>query len=144
PHHLVTWDGRWYVVAWDLDRDDWRTFRVDRMELRTPNGPRFVPRTLPGGDVAAWVSGKFRGDVCRGTAILDKPAATIALYTREGVVEELAESRCRVTLSSWSWNSLAAAFGRYDADLTAVGPAELADAFTQLGQRFLAAAPRGR
>src|SRR5690606_37069504 len=31
PHHLVTWVGRWYLVAWDLDRSDWRTFRVDRM-----------------------------------------------------------------------------------------------------------------
>ncbi|GAA2631743.1 hypothetical protein Adu01nite_27320 [Paractinoplanes durhamensis] len=44
---MITWDGRWYVVAWDLDRADWRTFRVDRIALRTPNGPRFTPRDLP-------------------------------------------------------------------------------------------------
>jgi predicted DNA-binding transcriptional regulator YafY len=49
PHHLATWSGRWYLVAWDLDRDDWRTFRVDRMTPRTPTGPRFSPRELPGG-----------------------------------------------------------------------------------------------
>ncbi|MBT2888393.1 WYL domain-containing protein, partial [Streptomyces sp. McG5] len=40
PHHLVTWGSRWYLVAWDLDREDWRTFRVDRLTPRTPTGPR--------------------------------------------------------------------------------------------------------
>ena len=48
PHHLVTRGGRWYLVAWDLDRDDWRTFRVDRITPRVPTGPRFAPRELPG------------------------------------------------------------------------------------------------
>lgn len=36
PHHLVSWGGRWYLVAWDLDRADWRTFRADRIDPRTP------------------------------------------------------------------------------------------------------------
>lgn len=39
PHHLVTWGGRWYLVAWDLDRDDWRTFRVDRILRAPPRAP---------------------------------------------------------------------------------------------------------
>ncbi|MET0494261.1 MAG: WYL domain-containing protein, partial [Actinoplanes sp.] len=95
PHHVITWDGRWYVIAWDLDRVDWRTFRADRMTLRTPNGPRFTPRALPGGDVAAYVTSTFRGSgdtsgnwPCQGTVLLDLPAATVALYTRDGLVEE--------------------------------------------------------
>ena len=50
PHRLVNWGRRWYLVAWDVDRDDWRTFRVDRMHLRTPTGPRFTPREPPAGD----------------------------------------------------------------------------------------------
>ncbi|WP_238158465.1 WYL domain-containing protein [Kribbella voronezhensis] len=52
PHRLVTWGRRWYLVAWDNDREDWRTFRVDRMTPRTPTGPRFAPRELPFEDVA--------------------------------------------------------------------------------------------
>jgi predicted DNA-binding transcriptional regulator YafY len=44
PHHLVTWGGRWYMISWDLDRTDWRTFRVDRMTPKSPPGPRFSPR----------------------------------------------------------------------------------------------------
>ncbi|MFE2822054.1 helix-turn-helix transcriptional regulator [Streptomyces sp. NPDC059271] len=65
PHHLVTRGGRWYLVAWDLDRDDWRTFRADRIDPRTPTGPRFTPREVPGGDVAAFVAGRFRGSKAR-------------------------------------------------------------------------------
>ncbi|QDY08622.1 YafY family transcriptional regulator [Micromonospora sp. HM134] len=143
PHHVVTWDGRWYVVAWDLDRADWRTFRADRITLRPPHGPRFTPRPLPGGDVATYVTGVFRGSggtstdwPCRGTVILDLPAATVARFTRDGFVEEIDPGRCRLTLGSWSWVSLAATIARYDADITVVGPDALTDAFALLARRF--------
>ncbi|MGA5304627.1 helix-turn-helix transcriptional regulator [Nucisporomicrobium flavum] len=143
PHHLVTWDGRWYLIAYDLDRNDWRTFRADRMLLRTPNGPRFTPRELPGGEVAAYVTSTFRGSAdmtgdwpCRGTVILGAPAATIATYTRDGIVEEAGPDRCRLTLGSWSWAGLAAAVARYDAEIEVVGPRDLAKAFAELAGRF--------
>jgi predicted DNA-binding transcriptional regulator YafY len=46
PHRLVATDRRWYLVAFDLDREDWRTFRIDRVSsLRVP-GHTFVPRPL--------------------------------------------------------------------------------------------------
>ncbi|MFF3903766.1 helix-turn-helix transcriptional regulator, partial [[Kitasatospora] papulosa] len=61
PHHLVTWAGRLYLLGWDVERDDWRTLRVDRIALRSPNGPRFTPREVPGGDVASFLIGRFRG-----------------------------------------------------------------------------------
>jgi predicted DNA-binding transcriptional regulator YafY len=48
PHRLVFTGRRWYLLAWDDDRDDWRTFRADRIRPRTPNGPRFTPRPPPG------------------------------------------------------------------------------------------------
>ncbi|MEU6810728.1 YafY family protein [Streptomyces sp. NPDC046831] len=56
PHRLVCTERRWYLVAWDLDRDDWRTFRVDRITPTPPHGPRFTPRTPPADDLAAYVS----------------------------------------------------------------------------------------
>ncbi|NEE43364.1 WYL domain-containing protein, partial [Streptomyces sp. SID8455] len=46
----------WYLVAWDLDREDWRTFRVDRITPTPPHGPRFTPRPPPADDLAAYVS----------------------------------------------------------------------------------------
>ncbi|AGL14044.1 DeoR family transcriptional regulator [Actinoplanes sp. N902-109] len=70
-------------MAWDLDRADWRTFRVDRMALRTPNGPRLTPRELPVGTwPRSWSGGSANGDwSCPGTVLLDLPAATVALYS---------------------------------------------------------------
>ncbi|MGW6273425.1 helix-turn-helix transcriptional regulator [Streptomyces sp. NPDC055060] len=56
PHRIVCTERRWYLVAWDLDRGDWRTFRVDRVTPRPPHGPRFAPRTPPADDLAAYVS----------------------------------------------------------------------------------------
>ncbi|QIB46644.1 helix-turn-helix transcriptional regulator [Streptomyces aureoverticillatus] len=56
PHRLVCTERRWYLVAWDLDRADWRTFRVDRVTPRPPHGPRCEPRTPPAEDLAAFVS----------------------------------------------------------------------------------------
>ncbi|MFE2499888.1 helix-turn-helix transcriptional regulator [Streptomyces scopuliridis] len=146
PHHLVTWGGRWYLVAWDLDREDWRVFRADRINPRTPTGPRFTPRELPGGNVAAFVVGRFRGAdgsgdwPCRGEVILGLSAAVVSRYTHDGVVEELGPDRCRLVLGSWSWPGLAAAIGRFDADIEVVGPAELKDAFAHLARRYADAA----
>ncbi|GIH22565.1 DeoR family transcriptional regulator [Acrocarpospora phusangensis] len=147
PHHLVTWGGRWYLVAWDLDRADWRTFRADRIVPRTPTGPRFTPRALPGGDVAAFVTSKFQGAdgwPCRGEVILDLPAATVSRFINEGIAEELGPDRCRLVLSSWSWLGIAATLGRFDAAIEVVGPPELRDAFAHLARRYAdAAGPTG-
>jgi predicted DNA-binding transcriptional regulator YafY len=144
PHHLVTWGGRWYLVGWDLDRNDWRTFRVDRMTPKTPTGPRFVPRELPAPDVATFIADRFHGrdrNPCRGVAILQAKASDIAQWAGHGaVVEELTPTSCRLTLSGWSWTGLAAMFGMFERDLEFVGPQELKDAATQLAARYQEAA----
>ncbi|MCL3860899.1 YafY family protein [Actinotalea sp. K2] len=140
PHHLVTWRGRWYLVAWDLDRADWRTFRVDRMTPRTPTGPRFTPRTLPDPDVATYVARSFTHHdplPCTGEAVLHAPAESIARWAgREAVVEPLAEDRCRVVAASWSWDGLAAWFGLFGCDLDVVGPPPLHEAARRLAARY--------
>ncbi|MER7349795.1 WYL domain-containing protein [Streptomyces aurantiacus] len=146
PHHLVARGGRWYLVAWDLDREDWRTFRADRITPRTPTGPRFPSRDLPGGDVAAFVTSRFQGAdgtggwPCRGEVILALPAAAVSPHAPDGVVEELGPDRCRLVLGSWSWPGLAATIGRFDADIEVVGPAELGAAFAHLARRYADAA----
>ncbi|GAA0511883.1 DeoR family transcriptional regulator [Paractinoplanes deccanensis] len=144
PHHLITWRGRWYLIAWDLDRADWRTFRADRITPRTPAGPRFAPRDLPGGDPATFVRSRFRGGdadwPCRGEVIVHRPAHSVAAFVGDGLVEELAGDRCRLVLGSWSWPGLAAAVARFDADFEVVGPGELRAALAELGRRCTAAA----
>ncbi|WP_187977383.1 YafY family protein [Mycetocola sp. JXN-3] len=148
PHHLVTVAGRWYLVAWDLDRDDWRIFRVDRIAPRTPNGPRFTPREVPGGDVSAFVSARFKGSdrenvwPCNGSAILALPARDVRPFVGDGTLTDLGPERCRLEVGSWSWVSLAAALCRFDCAIEVVGPPELRAAFATLAARTAAAAVR--
>jgi predicted DNA-binding transcriptional regulator YafY len=149
PHHLVVRAGRWYVVGWDPDRDDWRTYRADRMTPRFPTGPRFAPREVPGGDVAAFLSARFKGSEsanawpCRGEVILDLPVAEVAPFAGDGVVEELGATRTKLTSGSWSWAALAAALARFDTEIEVVSPPELRAAFAELSRRAGRAAGTG-
>lgn len=143
PHHLVTWGGRWYLVGYDLDRADWRTFRVDRMTPRTPTGPRVAFRAVPGGDVAAFVGerlGARPGRPCRGEAVLAMPASQVARWAgREALVEAVDGSRARLVTSAWSWDGLAAVLGMFGVPFEVVGPPELDEACRRLADRYGAA-----
>jgi predicted DNA-binding transcriptional regulator YafY len=55
PHSLVNHRQRWYLVAWDRGRRDWRTFRIDRLTGPAPTGVRFAAHRLPAPDAAAFV-----------------------------------------------------------------------------------------
>ncbi|GCD93137.1 helix-turn-helix transcriptional regulator [Embleya hyalina] len=149
PHHLVVRAGRWYVVGWDPDRGDWRTFRADRMTPRIPNGPRFAPREVPGGDVTAFLSARFKGSEsvdawpCRGEVILGLPVAEVAPFVGDGRVEELGPDRTGLTTGSWSWAALAAALARFDTEIEVVAPPELREAFAELSRRAGRAAGTG-
>jgi predicted DNA-binding transcriptional regulator YafY len=150
PHHLVTSERRWYLVAFDLDRDDWRIFRVDRITLRSGTGPRFTRRELPGGDVATFVRSRISGQPSpvNGEVVLHARAADIAPWVGgQGLCEALPDvdgaPRCRVVLGSWSWGGLAGRFGAFDVPFEVVGPPELVEATRELAARYLAAAPDG-
>jgi predicted DNA-binding transcriptional regulator YafY len=141
PHHVVSSGWRWYLVAWDLDLGEWRIYRADRVAPRTPTGPRFVPREIPGGDAREYVAARFKGsevsDVwpCIGTVVLHLPASAVAPFAGDGTVVAVSADRCEYTNGSWSWVALAATLGRFDTDIDVVGPAELTAAFGQLAAR---------
>jgi predicted DNA-binding transcriptional regulator YafY len=65
PHSLVNHGRRWYLVAWDRGREDWRTFRVDRVQRVASTGVRFAPRKLPAKDAAAFVERSIAGTPTR-------------------------------------------------------------------------------
>nr|WP_203634875.1 WYL domain-containing protein [Streptomyces sp. SID10815] len=146
PHHLVARAGRWYLVAWDPGRQDWRVYRTDRMTLRTPNGPRFTPREPPGGDLASFLAARFKGaaeaDVwpCRAEVVIDLPPGRVLPFVGDGVVLATADDRCRVRLGSWSWTGLAAWLLRFDADIEVVNCPELRRAFATVAARSARAA----
>ncbi len=142
PLRLVVSHGRWLLVAWDLDRQDWRFFRVDRITPRSPTGPRFTPRQVPGGDVGEFVSARSKGSEvanawpCRGEVILDLPASAVIPFAGDGIVTELSADRCSLRIGSWSWGGLAASFGRFETAMEVVGPPELEAAFAELAKRY--------
>lgn len=147
PHGLVTVHGRWYLVGWDLEASDWRIFRAERISPRTPTGPRFVPREIPGGSAQALVAARFKGSdedrwPCTGTVLLDRSAADVLPFVGDGTLDDLGPDRCRLTAGSWSWVALAASFGRFGATILVVEPPELVDAFAELAERYAAAAHR--
>jgi len=141
PHHLVSSQGSWYLVAWDLEREEWRIFSADRVTPHSPTGPRFVPRQLPGGDVAEYVSARFKGSAqanqwpCNGKVVLHRPPADVLPFAGDGVVEELGPDRCSLEAGSWSWIALAASLNRFDTAIEVISPPELTEAFAQLAVR---------
>jgi predicted DNA-binding transcriptional regulator YafY len=140
PYRLVNDRRRWYLVAWDTDRDDWRTFRVDRITPRTPTGPRFTPRRLPPDhEIAARVA---RGAAeatwrYRARVIVHAPAAHVRRKLPVAVdVTALGDSRCTFEPGSDHPQMLALYLGMLDADFTIVDSPELVDALRTLIARY--------
>jgi predicted DNA-binding transcriptional regulator YafY len=143
PHRLVHTGRRWYLVAWDLDRDDWRTFRVDRIHPRTPTGPRFTPRPLPeDGDVARYVS---RGV---GTATWRYRARVVVHAPAERVrrklpvpaeIQPLGADRCMFEPGSDNPLMLASYLAMLGEDFTVEGSPELVAELRSLAERLLRA-----
>ncbi len=144
PHRLVHTGSRWYLLAWDTDRADWRTFRVDRMAPRTPTGPRFAARQPPGGDATAFVTRGLDTALFRYRArvTVRAPAATISQRVPPAVlVEAVDEGTCVVHAGADSVHQLALHLLMLEADFTVDGPPELLRMLRLLAGRLSDALP---
>ncbi|MGX6508907.1 helix-turn-helix transcriptional regulator [Rhodococcus sp. SJ-2] len=145
PHALVARRGRWYLLAWDLDRDDWRILRLDRLVPRIPGGGPFAPRPLPTPDARSFLEARMKGAEtenqwpCTGEIVIDLPVSEVAPWIVDGEVEELTDRSCRIVVGSWSWTGLLAFVLRFDAPFTVVGPEQLREAVGPLARRLDAA-----
>jgi predicted DNA-binding transcriptional regulator YafY len=110
PHQLVSAGHRWYLVAWDVRRADWRTFRLDRLDRARLAGVRCEPRALPGGDAAAFVAESIRTMPLPYSALLDvdgtPDAVREALSWSDAEIEPLGRRRSRVRVGSGSNEAL--------------------------------------
>jgi predicted DNA-binding transcriptional regulator YafY len=143
PERLVVWGRRWYLLAWDVDRDDWRTFRVDRIEPKTPTGPRFRARTLTNDDAARHVQRSAGTATWRYRARLriHAPAEHVrALLPLAVDVSADGPDRCIIEAGSDSPHHLALYVGLLDSDFEIVEPPDLAEAFKHLAERYQRAA----
>jgi predicted DNA-binding transcriptional regulator YafY len=142
PHRLVYTERRWYLLAWDVDRADWRTYRADRIRPRVPGGPRFTPKTPPE-DAVAHVLRGLGQTAWRHQAVirLHAPAAAIAerLPPGSGLLEPDGEDHCRWRTGSDSLHDLAGYISALDVPFTVESPEVLRDHLRRLADRYLAA-----
>ncbi len=142
PYRLVLLGRRWYLVCYDLDRQDWRSFRLDRLAGPHGTGARFRPRELPAGDAAAFVQAGIGSvtAVYDVEVLVDAPAAAVREgYGRWATVEEVSATRSRVRMSAdqLEWPMLL--LGGLGADFEVISPPELLDRVRDWGRRFTAA-----
>jgi predicted DNA-binding transcriptional regulator YafY len=143
PHRLVYTGRRWYLLAWDLDRGDWRTFRADRIRPKLPAGPRFAPRELPDAEAAARVlrgagslAWKYQAEV-RLHASAEELAGRIP--PEAGLLVPIDDQTCLLQTGTNSLLDLVAYLTKLDVGFTAVSPPELRSLLEQLAARYAAA-----
>ncbi len=140
PYGLVNWGRRWYLVAWDRDREDWRTFRVDRMTPKSPAGPRFSPRELPDEDLARYVSDRVSAAPWRIAAqiTIHAPAAVVAerVPAHVGPIQSIDAETCVLSSGNDNVEMFAVYLGMIGFDFTVTSPPELVEAVRKLGQRY--------
>jgi predicted DNA-binding transcriptional regulator YafY len=145
PHRLVYTGRRWYLVAWDSNRKDWRTFRVDRIQPRPVAGARVAPRDPPAKDLAAYVSrGVRQAPPCRARVKL-LVAAGVALRRLPpfGSVEPIDDHSCYFVSAAATFEFLAMHLALAGVDFEVTGPPELVDEIRKLTRRYRRAV-RGR
>ncbi|MFG2345271.1 helix-turn-helix transcriptional regulator [Streptomyces phaeochromogenes] len=152
PHRLVCTERRWYLVAWDVDRDDWRTFRADRVTPKPPHGPRFTPRQPPADDLAAYVS---KGVSVRAYAthavvrlLVPKEEAAQRISPSAGTLEAESDGSCILRTGAASLDVMVIHVMLMGVEFEVLEPVELVEAIRtsrdRLTRTLERAAPEGR
>ena len=146
PHRLVLLGRRWYLVAWDLTRFDWRTFRLDRLAEPKITGVHAIPRRPPAEDAAAFVRSSIESVTSRYEVevLIDAPAAA----ARErigpwGSLEDVGSGQCRFRMTSDSLDWATLALGNARAEFQVLSPPALLDHLRDRAGLFERAATRG-
>jgi predicted DNA-binding transcriptional regulator YafY len=145
PYQLVPFGRRWYLVAYDLARHDWRTFRIDRITAAEGAGTSYGPRPLPYDDVAQFVRANVLGGTQQGRyaveVVVAAPAETVGShFGRWADIQVVTPTSCRVLLETDSLDGPLFSLGALGTDFRVVGPPELAAAAKDWSARFARAA----
>lgn len=149
PMRLVHTGRVWYLAAWDTKREDWRTFRLDRIDFKSKPrlGMRFNPRKPPE-DFATFVSRAIAAAPYRYQARLSVPLSATEARRRVpawvGVVEPLSAHQCALTIGGNTPESIAALVINAGVDFELLEPAEIAEPIRKLGERLLRGVKKGR
>ena len=140
PHSLVNLGRRWYLVAWDRGREDWRSFRVDRLTGPAVTGVRFTARELPAEDAATYVTRSISSAPTRYDARVTVHAPADAMRARVpsgwGTIEPIDDRRCEYRTGDDDLDWLALRVAMLDAELEVHEPPELVGRLRALGRRL--------
>ena len=135
---------RWYLAAWDCSREDWRSFRVDRIEPRLSTDLRFEPREPPYGDAAEYVarSISWQRDRYQATVMLYAPLDAVADRVPQavGTLEAIDARSCLLHTGADWLGGLAVYVADIGVDFTVVEPPEFGERVRELAAMFTRAA----
>jgi predicted DNA-binding transcriptional regulator YafY len=137
PHRLVSMGRRWYLVAWDTDRADWRTFRVDRLTDPAATGARFRPRELPEGDAAAFVRKQIAAIPTRYQVevVIHAPARAVSrVVGRWATVDVVDAGTCRMRMNTDTLDWPVMVLAAVGAPFEGAEPAELRERIRAVGR----------
>lgn len=142
PASLVAVGHRYYLVAYDLHREAWRSFRADRASNATPRGLRFVPRAIPGQDAAAFVRQGLRrsGGQKISARVHASERRVSAMIGGWFTVTHIDEHSCQVSGFGADPHWATFALANLGAELSDVQPAELRTTMREVAARLAAAA----
>jgi len=140
PLGVVHTGRRWYLVAWDPARDDWRTFRIDRIAGAPVTGTHFTPRAAPeGGDLRTYVSRSLAVSPYAEQAkvILHLPREAMAgrIPPSAGLLEDIDEGRCLLQCGANRLDWLVYWLMAIDVEFEVLAPAELTERLRLAGER---------
>jgi predicted DNA-binding transcriptional regulator YafY len=140
PHALVNFGRRWYLVAWDRGREDWRSFRVDRLARPASTGVRFAARDLPAKNAAAFVNQSIVGAPHRYEARVTLHATADVVAARVpahwGAVEPIDERTCEYRTGDDDLSWLALRIAMLPVDFHVHEPPELIEHLRELAERL--------
>lgn len=138
PYRLVATGRRWYLLGFDVDRDDWRTFRLDRISGLAPRGWRFHPRDAP--DAAEFVQRAISQSAYEhvGRVRVSAPRSVVAqaIPPAAGTVTADGRSHCIVEAGGMDLDWMAMHFARLPWDFDVLGPPALREAMRRLSERL--------
>jgi predicted DNA-binding transcriptional regulator YafY len=140
PHRIVRLGQRWYLVAWDVQKEQWRTFRLDRMRKPETIGQRFKARMPPDRDLVRYVTESLSQSPYRYRArvLLHSPAESLRerVTAYEGTLEPISENECILRTGARSLEALAIFVAMLGVEFEVIEPADLVGAAKKLGERL--------
>lgn len=141
PHRQVYIELRWYLLGWDLDREDWRIFRTDRISDLRGTGTRYAPRPLPADSAVAYLRSGLGETFNTVRITIDAPMSTVAdaLRHEDARLSPVNLTCTEVTLALDSWQRLPPALSYLDTNFRIEAPSDMITDITQFARRLSAA-----